>query len=65
MNWLQAFHRHKNATTTKKYLKSPGLKPPRQGLGEGFKRPGEEAIYFLCTSINLTESNMKLLFEKL
>jgi integrase len=41
LNWLQAFLRHKNATTTEKYLKSLGLKPLREGLDEGFKRPGE------------------------
>jgi len=40
LNWLQAFLRHKNATTTEKYLKSLGLKPLRNGLDEGFKRPG-------------------------
>jgi integrase len=39
--WLQAFLRHKNATTTEKYLKSLGLKPLREGLDEGFKRPGK------------------------
>ena len=39
--WLQSFLRHKNATTTEKYLKSLGLKPLRDGLDEGFKRPGE------------------------
>jgi len=41
LNWLQAFLRHKNATTTEKYLKNLGLKPLREGLDEGFKRPGE------------------------
>jgi integrase len=41
LNWLQAFLRHKNATTTEKYLKSLGLKPLGEGLDEGFKRPGE------------------------
>ena len=41
LNWLQAFLRHKNATTTEKYLKSLGLKPLRKGLDEGFKRKGE------------------------
>jgi integrase len=41
LNWLQAFLRHKNATTTEKYLQTLGLKPLRNGLDEGFKRPGE------------------------
>ena len=41
LNWLQTFLRHKNATTTEKYLKSLGLKLLREGLDEGFKRPGE------------------------
>jgi len=41
LNWLQAFLRHKNATTTEKYLKSLGLKPLRKGLDEGFKRKAE------------------------
>ena len=45
LNWLQAFLRHKNATTTEKYLKSLGLKPLREGLDEGFKRPGELAEF--------------------
>ena len=41
LNCLQAFLRHKNATATEKYLKSLGLKPLREGLDEGFKRPGK------------------------
>jgi len=41
LNWLQAFLRHKNATTTEKYLKKLGLKPLSEGLDEGFKRPAE------------------------
>jgi hypothetical protein len=41
LNWLQAFLRHKNATTTEKYLKKLGLKPLSKGLEEGFKRLAE------------------------
>lgn len=41
LNWLQAFLRHKNATTTEKYLKKLGLKPLSNGLEEGFKRSAD------------------------
>jgi integrase len=41
LNWLQRFLRHKNATTTEKYLRKLGLDPLRKGLDEGFKRTGE------------------------
>lgn len=40
LDWLQRFLRHKNATTTEKYLRKLGLEPLREGLEEGFARPG-------------------------
>jgi len=41
LDWLQGFLRHKSANTTQKYLKSIGIESLRQGLEEGFQRPGE------------------------
>ncbi len=41
LDWLQAFLRHQNATTTQRYLKSLGLEPLRKGLVEGFERSCE------------------------
>ncbi len=41
LNWLQRFLRHKNASTTEKYLRKLGLEPLREGLDEGFERPCE------------------------
>lgn len=41
LDWLQRFLRHQSATTTQRYLKSLGLESLRDGLDEGFKRPGE------------------------
>lgn len=37
--YLQRFLRHKNPTTTQRYLQKLGLEPLRDGLEEGFKRP--------------------------
>jgi integrase len=41
LNWLQRFLRHKNPSTTEKYLKSIRLEHLREGLDEGLIRPGE------------------------
>ncbi len=41
LDWLQRFLRHQSANTTQRYLKSLGLESLREGLDEGFKRPGE------------------------
>jgi integrase len=39
LHYLQRFLRHKNPTTTQRYLQKLGLEPLREGLEEGFKRP--------------------------
>lgn len=42
VSFIQRILRHKNPTTTEKYLKSLGLDATvRAGLEEGLKRPGE------------------------
>jgi len=40
--YLQRFLRHKNPMTTQIYLQKLGLEPLREGLEEGFKRPGAD-----------------------